>query len=253
MEDLYQCLGIPRSANAEEIKKAYRQKAREHHPDTHTGKEEQDKHAEIFKKIVNAYEVLSDPHKKAQYDIQGRYGRRPSTPPPQKQKKPPVKTKEDFEKEFAEDKKKEELRSKKSKFEPMDINCIFYGGESSGRSIMVHVKLTPQELKNGCSKSVTIKKRDFCTTCGGDGFGLFPCKKCANNPIAKQVCGACNCVGVLDGPCPHCNGTGMGLWMIEDVYFKVSPNTQPGHSIMVLGQGEMAQRKPPGNVRIVVL
>ena len=135
----------------------------------------------------------------------------------------------------------------------MDVNCLFYGGESSGRSIMMHVKLTPQEFKNGCKKSVTIKKRDFCQTCGGDGFGLFPCKKCGNNSIVKQTCGNCNCSGVVDGACPSCNGTGIGLWMLDEVVFSVSPNTQPGYSVMILGEGEMAPGKPPGNVRIVVL
>jgi len=252
--DFYECLGVPRSATADEIKKAYRHKAREHHPDMHTGEEEQKKHAEIFKSVVNAFDILGDPLKKAKYDIQGYYGRRPTTPPPAPPKpKPPVKTKEDFEREKAEKKRNDDRSRAKSQHEPMDINCMFYGGESSGRSIMVHVKLTPQELKRGCTKTIQVKKRDFCGICGGDGFGLFPCRKCGNNSIVKQACGNCNCTGVLDGPCPHCNGTGMGLWMVEDVTFKVSANTQPGHSVMLLGQGETAPRKTPGNIRVVIL
>lgn len=253
MEDLYECLGVPRSATADEIKKAYRQKTREHHPDMHSGQEEQNKHAEIFKSVVNAYDILKDPLKKAKYDIQGYYGHRPTTPPPQPRPKPPVKTKEDFERENAEKKRKDDRAKTKSQHEPMDVNCMFYGGESSGRSVMVHIKLTPQELKRGCTKTIQIKKRDFCGICGGDGFGLFPCTKCNNNSIVRQACGNCNCAGVLDGTCPHCNGNGMGLWMVEDVTFKVSPNTQPGHSVMLLGQGETAPRKTPGNVRVVIL
>lgn len=248
--DFYECLGVLRSASAEEIKRAYRKKAREHHPDMHSGEEEQKKHAELFKKVVDAFDVLGDPHKKAKYDVQGYYGRRPSPSSPPKQKSP-TKTKEDFEKEREEKKRKED--KSKSQHEPMDINCMFYGGEGSGRSIMVHVKLTPHELKNGCTKTVQIKKRDFCEICGGDGSGLFPCKKCGNNAVAKQTCGYCDCTGVFDGPCPRCNGTGMGLWMVEDVSFKVSPNTQPGHSVMLLGQGETAPRKAPGNVRVVII
>jgi len=69
--------------------------------------------------------------------------------------------------------------------------------------------------------------------------------------FVKKSCGNCNCSGLVDGPCPHCNGTGMGLWMVEDVTLEFHL-TQVGHSVMILGQGEMAPRKPPGNVRIVV-
>jgi len=250
--NFYEHLGILRTADADEIKKAYRKKAREHHPDMHSGEEEKAKHSELFKKIVEAFDILSDPEKKIRYDVQGYYGRRPNSPPPHKQK-PPVKTKEDFEREKKDEKQKKADGKNRFEKEPMNINCFFYGGEGSGRSIMMHVKLTTHELKNGCTKSSTIKKRDFCYTCGGDGYGFFPCKYCDNHIIVKKSCGNCNCSGLVDGPCPHCNGTGMGLWMVEDVTFRVSPNTQVGHSVMILGQGEMAPRKPPGNVRIVVV
>jgi DnaJ-class molecular chaperone len=118
---------------------------------------------------------------------------------------------------------------------------------------MVHVKLTPQELKKGCTKTIQIKKRDFCYTCGGDGEGTFVCPYCKGRGVARDVCGHCNTTGGVNSKCPDCNGTGMGLWMVEDVSFKVSPNTQPGHSVMLLGQGEMAPNKTPGNVRVVIL
>ena len=251
--DFYEQLGVPRTASADEIKKAYRAKARDHHPDMHAGEDEKKKHAELFKAAAAAFEILGDPDKKVRYDAQGYWGRRPSSPQPPRTKKSPVKTKEDFDREKKAEKQKETKVKSRFEKEPMDVNCLLYGGESSGRSIMMHVKLTPQEFKNGCKKSVTIKKRDFCQTCGGDGFGLFPCKKCGNNSIVKQTCGNCNCSGVVDGACPSCNGTGIGLWMLDEVVFSVSPKTQPGYSVMILGEGEMAHGKPPGNVRIVVL
>lgn len=248
--DFYETLGVPRSATTEEIRKAYKRKAREHHPDMHSGPE-QAKHAELFKLVVAAFEVLSDPAKKSQYDVQGYYGRRPTTPPPRRPAK--TKTKEEFEREKKEKNKQEARARSRSAFEPMDINCSFFGGEGSGRSILCHVKLTPQEMKNGCMKSVTVKKRDFCGTCGGDGEGLFVCGYCKNKANFKEVCPHCNYQGVLDSKCPTCKGTGAGLWMIEEVVFKVSPNTQPGHSINILGRGEEAARKPPGNVRVILL
>ena len=248
MNDYYECLGVPRSATVEEIKKAYKQKAREHHPDAHS-ENEKEKHAEIFKLVVNAFDVLSDPVKKSKYDIQGYYGRRPTTPPP----KSPVKTKEDFEREKKEKTKHENMLHKHYDQEPMNINCSFYGGSGSGRSIMVHVKLTPNEMKKGCNKSVTIKKRDFCMMCGGVGDGLFNCPKCGNRNFAKDVCGHCDTLGIIDGTCPSCKGSGMGKWTVEEIHFKVSPNTQIGHSVTLLGQGESAPSKVPGNVRIILV
>ncbi len=250
---LYEDLGVPTNASAEDIKKAYRQKAVEHHPDKHIGKSDQDKHAEIFKIIANAFEILSDPAKRSKYDIQGYVGRRPPAPQSSPKPKPKVKTKEDFAREKAEEDRKEQQKNNTYDVEPMNINCMFYGGESTGRSILVHVKMTPQELKFGCKKSAFIKKKDVCWTCGGDGDGSFPCPKCGNNKFAKDVCGHCDTRGVLHASCPHCRGTGLGKWLIEEVHFNVSPNAQPGHSITILGQGEMAGRKLPGNVRIVLV
>ena len=70
-EDFYEVLGVPRTASADDIKKAYRRLAREFHPDTNPDDEEAERR---FKEIANAYEVLSDPDKRAQYDRFGAAG-----------------------------------------------------------------------------------------------------------------------------------------------------------------------------------
>ena len=64
-KDFYEILGITKSADASEIKKAYRKKAIEFHPDKNPGNKEAE---ENFKKAAEAYEILSDPQKKAKYD-----------------------------------------------------------------------------------------------------------------------------------------------------------------------------------------
>ena len=88
-KDYYAILGVTKSASPEELKKAYRRLAREHHPDLHAEKNKASA-SEKFKEINEAYEVLSDPAKKAKYDELGPGWdqERPAEPPPRRQAPP---------------------------------------------------------------------------------------------------------------------------------------------------------------------
>ncbi len=70
IRDLYEILGVPREASQEDIKKAYRRLAREHHPDVSQSHDAEDR----FKEVAAAYEILSDPEKRQQYDRYGQAG-----------------------------------------------------------------------------------------------------------------------------------------------------------------------------------
>lgn len=244
--DHYNTLGIERNATDEDIKKNYRRLAMQFHPDRNIG----DKECESkFKEVQQAYDVLSDAKKRLQYD-QINYVRKPPTssskpaPPP-----PPPKTKEDFEAERARNERKANPREQ----DLASIQCSFFGGGGTGRNIMVHLKLTPAEMKHGGTKFITIKKRDLCKKCIGDGYAMLSCSQCGGRRPDVGYCPRCDGVGALESTCPICKGEGVKEWMIQDVKVAFSPNIQSGHTINIYGEGEAGPRKAPGLLRVVII
>jgi molecular chaperone DnaJ len=249
--DYYQILGVEKIATPESITKAYRKLARLHHPDRNIG----DQGAEAkFKEVQGAYDILSDPAKRKVYDTQGYYGRRPPSPPPKPPSpKPEPKTKEDFERERTEKKQNEVRNDNPSQLDLESIQCTFFGGSGTGRNILVQLKLTPTEMKNGCSKKVVFKRRDFCRTCVGDGLAMKMCPNCKGSRPDVGWCPVCDGQGATPDKCPVCKGEGVHPWKMAEVRVRISGNVQPGHTINILGEGESAPRKPPGNLRVVVV
>lgn len=196
--DYYEILGVTKSATAEEIKKAYRKKAIEFHPDKNPG----DKSAEDkFKEAAEAYEVLSDENKKSRYDQFGHDG---------------VKGGGGFGGGgFGGGMNMDDIFSQFG-----DIFGGHFGGGArssrrnvnQGSDLRVKVKLTLKEIATGVEKKIKVKKFVACNACSGTG---------AENGTALKTCTTCNGRGVVTRvqqtflgamqsttTCPTCQGSG---------------------------------------------
>jgi len=201
--DYYSVLGLPRGATDEQIKKAFRKLAFEHHPDRNSNPEAEAK----FKEINEAYEVLSDAQKRAYYD---RYGRVPGNGEP-----------------FGFD---------TFEFGGLgDIFEAFFGGATGtvhkrtphkGADVVTKVTLTFEEAFSGVSKELEIARVELCSVCKGVGSqpGTNPekCPECNGVGQVRRtaqsifgrftqtsVCPACQGQGtIITHPCTHCHGKG---------------------------------------------
>src|SRR6185436_2387242 len=164
--DYYEILGVAKTASADEIKKAYRKVAMQFHPDRNPG----DKGAEDkFKEAAEAYEVLSDADKKAQYDRYGHAGVSSNG----RGFSGGGMNMEDIFSQFG------------------DVFGSFFGGGGRGRAsrargvrgsnLRVKIKLTYEEIAKGVTKNIKVKKHVVCNTCSGSG---------AKDKGSVQSCGA---------------------------------------------------------------
>ena len=210
--DYYEVLGVSKSADESEIKKAYRALAKKYHPDMNPG----DKEAEAkFKEVNEAYDVLSDPDKKAKYDQYGHAAFDPSSG----MGGGGFGGFGDF-----------------GGFDINDIFSSFFGGMGGGSArrngpirgdnVSVRLTLSFEEAVFGCKKEVSYNKVQKCADCGGSGAekGTQPktCPNCGGSGQVKvqqrspfgiiQTTKTCdNCRGsgkIIEKKCPSCRGTG---------------------------------------------
>ena len=254
--DYYEVLGVERSASADEIKKAYRKAALKYHPDKTPGDKEVE---EKFKEAAEAYDVLSNPDKKARYDQFGHAGM--NGPAGGGTYSSGGFSMEDIFSQFG------------------DIFGGHFGGGFGGFSgfggfggsaggarrvnrgsdLRVKVRLTLKEIVNGTTKKLKISKFVVCDQCGGSGArtpsGVSKCKTCNGTGVVTEVvdsffgrtqtqraCPTCQGSGeVITDPCPKCKGEGV-VRGGEVVEIKIPAGVGEGMQLSVSGKGNAARR-----------
>lgn len=234
--DYYELLGVGRDASADEIKKAFRRLAREHHPDVaeHHDAEER------FKAVNEAYEVLSDPEKRATYD---RFG----TADPRM-----AGGGADFGDVFG--------------FGVDDVFSMFFGGgmgaqrvRREGRDMAAQVSVTLQEAATGVDRELRLVRVAPCPTCEGAGAEpggtVIACPECGGTGQRRVIrrtilgsmesvapCERCGATGELpDPPCHECGGSGR-VRATEMVTVPVPAGVQDGMQVRIPGYGEAGLR-----------
>lgn len=242
-KDLYEILGVSKDASDSEIKKAFRRRARELHPDVNKAADAEDQ----FKELNEAYDVLSDPNKRAQYDrfgtipgaAGGGYGGGSGYV--------------DFDDLFG------------GGFGGMgDIFSSFFGGQGGqggrparkeGRDMGVGLRITLEEVARGVEKEIVYDRLAPCPDCKGTGLGengkVVTCPECGGKGRVVSVqrtflgdmqtatsCKKCNGTGSsIENPCPECEGQGR-VPDRQRVTVKVPAGIRDGQQLRVGGFGE---------------
>lgn len=251
--DYYEVLGVSKNASEDEIKKAYRQAAKKYHPDLNPG----DKEAEArFKEAGEAYEVLSDPQKKARYDQYGHAGVDPSYG---------------------------SGGYGGSGFEDIDLGDIFssfFGGGGGrranpnaprqGSDTSASVIISFEEAARGCKKQVDARVVEACDECGGSGAakGSTPktCPSCNGTGQERRqqrtpfgviqtqaVCSRCHGKGrIIETPCRACGGNGQVLKSVS-IGINIPAGIDDGQVISIRGKGNAGVNGgPAGDLQVQV-
>lgn len=253
MADFYQLLGVDRSADADEIKKAYRRLAKQNHPDANPN---DDAAAERFKEVGEAYGVLSDPEKRKKYDQMRRFGAftgagRGTSRGPATSGSGPSFSFDDL-----------------SNFGGLgDIfSSIFDRGgrdtggkgrrerprtRSKGSDVEYVVDIAFEKAALGGKVTIDVPITEECATCGGSGAkpgtDLSVCRECEGSGMVSfgqqgfavnRPCPACYGRGMIpDSPCPSCSGRGE-VRQDRRISVNVPAGTEDGQKLRLTGQGE---------------
>ncbi|WP_417350363.1 molecular chaperone DnaJ [Flavobacterium alkalisoli] len=239
-KDYYEILGIEKGATAEQIKKAYRKKAIEYHPDKNPGNKDAE---ENFKLAAEAYEVLSDPNKKARYDQYGHAA---------------------FENGGFGGGGGMNMDDIFSQFGDI-FGSAFGGGfggfggfgggggqrRMKGSNLRIKVKLSLEEIANGVEKKIKVKRKvqakgvsfKTCPTCNGTGQVMKITNTILGRMQTASACHSCGGTGqIIDSKPNHADAQGM-VMEDETVSIKIPAGVVDGMQLKVSGKGNDA----PGN------
>jgi len=263
-KDYYEILGVPRNASQEEIKRAYRRLAKKYHPDAYKGDKKEAERR--FREIAEAYEVLSDPEKRAQYDRFGHAG------PEQAFDFGPMdfrRAREAFE-EF---------------FGPAAFDEIFnlFFGEGArprararptrarrGEDLEYRIRIGFEDAAFGARVRATVPRMVACERCQGTGLepgtGASTCPTCGGSGrieyrqftmlgsfVNVRTCPECGGIGeVLEHPCRKCRGEGR-VKEKSDLSITIPKGIEDGARLRLRGEGNAGVAGgPPGDLYITV-
>ncbi len=258
--DYYEVLGVDKSATKDDIKKAYRKQALKYHPDRNPDDKESE---EKFKEAAEAYEILSDPEKKARYDRFGHGGVNDMFGG------------QGFQwSDFTHANEFEDILG--SIFGDMFGDFFGVGRRTTtrervqrGADLRIPLKLSLEEVAKGVEKKIKVKRMVKCGTCGGTGSesgGTAVCPSCNGTGEVRRVsrsffgqfvnvtqCSRCNGTGkIIEKPCKSCGGNGR-VEGDTTISVKIPPGVTTGNYIPVRGQGDVGPNGgPPGDVLVFI-
>ena len=252
-KDYYKILGVSKGASQEEIKKAFRQLARKYHPDVNQGNKEAE---ERFKEINEAFQVLGNPQKKAQYD---QYGSSAFSA-------------EDI----------TGFRSQRFNFDDLfrdfgfgDIFDIFNHGRrreyedyEEGADLRYDLEITLEEAFSGIKKTIEIPIHEICKKCKGLGAEekyLKECDKCHGTGEIRMARRQGFTQFVSVSPCDKCHGSGKiatkycnvckgkgEIEKIQKIDIKIPRGVNHGQYLRVEGKGELGRNAPSGDLYVII-
>jgi len=247
--DYYEILGVRRGASEEEIRRAYRRLARQYHPDVSSAPDAEER----FKEINEAYEVLSDPEKRAVYDRYGHAGM-PDFGWPDFGGFPDFAS--IFEDIFGFDMG---MRARRVRRAPQ-----------RGADLRYELELDFEEAVFGCEKELEITRRETCPRCQGSGAepGTSPirCPQCNGTGQVRRTQQSILGSMVIETPCPRCRGEGeivttpcsecrgrKQVRVARKVVITIPPGVDDGTRVRLAGEGEPGlYGGPAGNLYVVL-
>ncbi len=245
-KDYYNVLGVTKNSSEKEIKKAYRNLSKKYHPDLNPDNAQAE---EKFKSVAEAYDVLSNPDKKKNYDMFGHAEGRRGNP-------------------FS-----------NGGFDMGDIFNSFFGADDNpfnsgrrkkrvvrGTDIRINLKLTLEDVFNGIHKKIKYRRNDFCGTCEGTGGKSSMCQSCggtgqitriSNTPFGRiqntVLCPTCMGEGkIITDPCKKCTGNGVNLTE-ETVEFDIPTGVMEGENLIIKTKGNAIKGGLNGDLIINII